>query len=156
MSVFGDRIRSWIQASGVDADFLTFSSRVHTVAEAVAASGYPVDRFTKSIAMITHDGEPVIALVPADSRASTERVRKALDLADRPRTATEAESEELLGQALGGNCPFNAPRATILVDPRVFEQDWFITGGGDDRSLVRISVSEFRRVVSFTEARVRK
>jgi prolyl-tRNA editing enzyme YbaK/EbsC (Cys-tRNA(Pro) deacylase) len=83
-------------------------------------------------------------------------VRKALALAQRPRIATASESETLLGQQIGGNSPLNADNARVLIDPEVLAMDWILTGGGDARSLVRISIAELRRVVGFTEARVRK
>ncbi len=156
MSDSSNRITRWIEDNNVNAEMLSFSERVYTVEEAVAVSGYPVERFTKSIVMLTPDERLVIALVPADARASTDRVRKALGLIDRPRIVTAEESERYLGQQLGGNSPLNAPNATILIDPKVLERDWILTGGGDDRNLVKIPVAELKRVVTYTEARVRK
>ena len=149
-------MRQWLAGNGVDAQFLSFEASVYSVAEAVAASGYPVEHFTKSIVMVTGDGQGIVAMVPADSRASTDRVRKALGLDERPRLATPDESFALTGQYAGGNSPLNAGGATVLVDPKVLERDWLVTGGGDDRSLVRIATDELRRVATFTEARVRK
>ncbi|NQU64100.1 MAG: hypothetical protein HQ517_07440, partial [SAR324 cluster bacterium] len=52
--------------------------------------------------------------------------------------------------------PLNAPHAIILIDPKLLEQDWVITGGGDDRHLVKISTEELKRVIDYTEARVRR
>ncbi len=156
MSPHAQRLRDWLDHHGVDAEMLRFDASVHSVEEAVAASGHPVARFTKSIVMVDGDGRPIIAVVPADSRASTERVRKALDLAERPRVADAAQTEALLGQQVGGNSPLNAGAATVLLDPKVLERDWILTGGGDPRTLLRISIAELRRVVRFTEARVRK
>lgn len=155
-SIHVERIVEWIERNGVQAEVLRFERSVYSVDEAVAASGHPVDRFTKSIVMLTDDGRVVVAVVPAHSRASTDRVRKALGLPGRPRIATPEESEALLGQRVGGNSPLNAGDAVVLVDPMVLEKDWFLTGGGDDRCLVRITTAELRRVVAFTEVRVRK
>jgi prolyl-tRNA editing enzyme YbaK/EbsC (Cys-tRNA(Pro) deacylase) len=156
MSTPADRMREWLDAHGVDAQLLQFETTVYSVEEAVAASGLPVERFTKSMVMVTSDGQGIIAMVRADCRASTDRVRKALGLADRPRLATAQETLDLTGQQAGGNSPLNPGRATVLIDPKVMEQDWLVTGGGDDRSLVRISTDELRRVANFTEIRVRK
>ncbi len=156
MSEFSDRMKQWIEEQNVDAEMLRFPDSVHSVREAVAVSGYPVEKFTKSIVMLTPDERLVIALVPADARASTERVRKALGLTDRPRIVTAEESERSLGQQLGGNSSLNAPNASILIDPKVLERDWILTGGGDDRNLVKLTVAELKRVVDYTEVRVRK
>ncbi|MFQ6021455.1 MAG: aminoacyl-tRNA deacylase [Acidiferrobacterales bacterium] len=156
MSEFSNRIKQWLHENGVNAELLHFDQSVRSVQEAVQVSGYPVERFTKSIVMLTADDKVVIAVVPADARASTDRVRKALRLTDRPRVVTFEESEAYLGQQLGGNSPLNAPNATVLIDPKVLERNWILTGGGDDRSLVKISIDELRRVVTHTEIRVRK
>jgi len=156
MTPYAERIRAWLEENDVQAEFLSFGTSVHTVAEAVEATGQPEDRITKSIVMIGPSERVIIAMVPADTRASTERVRKALGLAERPRTAAAEEMERHLGQLMGGNSPLNASGAEILIDPKVLEQDWIITGGGDDRSLVKIPTEELRRVVDYTEVRVRK
>jgi len=95
-------------------------------------------------------------MVPATSRASTERVRKFLGIDVRPRLATAEEIQTVIGQMPGGNSPFNAPNATVLIDPKLLEQDWIITGGGDDKHLLKITIAELKRVVTYTEARVRK
>lgn len=149
-------MRRWLDDHGVDAELLQFDTSVYSVEAAVAASGLPVEWFTKSMVMVAGGGEGIIAMVPAGCRASTERVRKALGLAARPRLATSREALALTGQQAGGNSPLNPGRATVLVDPKVFESDWLVTGGGDERTLVRIATAELRRVAAFTIARVRK
>ena len=156
MTTPAEAMRQWLVDHAVDAQFMAFETSVYSVAEAVAASGHPVERFTKSIVMVSDDGVGIIAMVPADCRASTERVRKALGLPGRPRLASPDETLALTGQQAGGNSPLNAGQATVLLDPKVLELDWLVTGGGDDRSLVRISTDELRRVASYTEVRVRK
>ncbi len=156
MSVYSDRIKSFLEQERVEADFLEFPDRVHTVDEAVEVSGYPVEHFTKTIVMVGPKDQILLAVVPASSRASTERVRKALALNQRPKIATGVESEAKLGQKLGGNTPINAEDATVIIDPKVLEREWILVGGGDDRSLVKIPVAELKRIVNFVEARVRK
>ena len=150
------RLRVWLRENAVDAEFLAFDSSVHSVDQAVTVSGFAIEFFTKSIVMVTPDQRVVIAVVPADSRASTERVKKALALDERPRAAIAAESLQRLGQTLGGNHPFDAPSATVLLDPKVAAREWILVGGGDEHSLVKISLAELRRIVPFVEARVRK
>ncbi len=156
MTEYSKRIKDWLHKENVDAELLSFDESVHSVEEAVAVSGHPVERITKSIVMITSANNLVIAMVPAKNRASTERVRKFLKLDVRPRIATAEEVETHIGQQVGGNSPFNAPNATILIDPKLLEIDWILTGGGDDRHLVKITTEELKRVVDYTEARVRK
>lgn len=156
MTKYSQRIKDWLREENVDAELLSFDEGVSSVEEAVAVSGYPVERITKSIVMLTAAGDLVIAMVPAIYRVSTERVRKFLELDERPRIATAEEIEKHIGQQVGGNSPLNAANAKILIDPKLLEQDWILTGGGDTRHLVKISTEELKRVIVFTQARVRK
>ncbi len=156
MSQYSDRIMSFLSKNTIKAEFLKYDKSVHSVQEAVEVSGIPVEKFTKSIVMLTSDNTIVIAVVAAESRASTERVRKALNLSLRPRLASAEESEKYLRQQLGGNSPLNAFKAKVLLDQKVLEKDWVVVGGGDDQSLVKISIEELKRVVPYTEVRVRK
>ncbi len=156
MTVYSARIRDWLQEKKANAEILSFEKSVHSVEETMAVTGYPIERITKSIVMLTPADQLVIAVVPAKYRASTERVRKYLGLDKRPRMATPEEIERHLGQLVGGNSPFNVPQAKILIDSKLFEMEWIITGGGDDKHLVKISTIDLRRIVTFSEARVRK
>lgn len=156
MTEYSQRIKDWLHSRNVEAEFLRFAESVHSVEEAVAVSGHPVESITKSIVLLTAAGDLVIAMVPAINRVSTERVRKLLGLDERPRIATAEEIEKHIGQQVGGNSPFNAANAKILIDPKLLEKDWILTGGGDARHLVKISTRELKRVIVYTEARVRK
>ena len=129
-------------------------------AEALAISGLSLDTLrqrglppSEAMACLA---EWLHEVVPADSRANTERVRKALSLDERPRIATAEESEQHLRQQIGGNSPLNTPNAKVLIDPKVLERDWILTGGGDNQSLVKISIPELQRIVEFETVRIRK
>jgi len=156
MSEYSQRIKDWLLKKNVDAEILNFEESVHSVEEAVSVSGHPVERITKSIVMLMPAGNVVIAMVPAENRASTEKVRKFLELEERPRIATAEEVEKHIGQQVGGNSPFNASNAKILIDSKILEKGWILSGDGDDRHLVKISTKELKRVIDYTEARVRK
>ncbi len=156
MSKYSGNIKKFLIENNIKAEFLKFDNSVHSVREAVEVSGFPVERFTKSIVMLTSDNDIVIAVVAAENRASTERVRKALRLCQRPRLASAEESEKYLGQQLGGNSPLPPLNAKVLIDQKVLEKEWILVGGGDDRSLVKISIEELTRVIPYTKVRVRK
>ena len=53
MTEYSKRIKDWLHKENVDAELLSFDESVHSVEEAVAVSGHPVERITKSIVMIT-------------------------------------------------------------------------------------------------------
>jgi Cys-tRNA(Pro)/Cys-tRNA(Cys) deacylase len=156
MTKYSQRIKDWLYEENIEAELLTFNKSVHSAEEAVAVSGQPIERITKSIVMITQVGTLVIAMVPAKNRASTKRVGKFLKLDERPRIASAKEILKHTGQQVGGNSPFNVPNAKILIDPKILEEDWILTGGGDDRHLVKISTEELKRIIDYSEVRVRK
>lgn len=156
MTEYSQKLQQWIDDNQIQAQLLSFTQSVHSVEEAVSASGYPIEHFTKSIAMITPCQQLVMAVVPADSRASTERVRKALALEERPRTVTADESAQLFSQKIGGNCPLNIAQATVLIDPLVLCRDWILTGGGDSSTLTKISIDELKKVTAYKAVRIRK
>ena len=156
MTKYSKRIQDWLQEKNVKAELLSFEESVHSVEDTMVATGFPVERISKSIVMMTSTANLIIAMVPAENRASTERVRKFLGLDERPRMATPEEIEMQTGQQVGGNSPFNSPKARILIDPKLLEKDWVVTGGGDDKHLVKISIEELKRVIDYTEARVRR
>lgn len=150
------RLHDWLLSHQINAELLSFDESVHSVEQAIAVSGHPIERITKSIVMLTAENHLLIAMVPAKFRASTERIRKQLQLDERPRPATAEEIEARTGQRAGGNSPLNVPDAKILIDPKVLDNEWILTGGGDDRHLIKIPINELKRAVTFTEARVRK
>jgi len=156
VSDYANQIGGWLRENAPEAQLLRYDTSVHSVEEAVSTSGLPLEEFTKSIAMISPEGEGIVAVVPATKRASTDRVKKALALTERPRLASPEDSLALLGQDIGGNSPLMLSAIRVLVDPLVLEREWIVVGGGHDRTLVRISVSDFERVPSFDVARVRK
>ncbi|MBM9606108.1 aminoacyl-tRNA deacylase [Desulfopila inferna] len=157
MTVYSRRLQDWLHHNNVKAELLSFDKSVHSVEEAVAVSGYPVERITKSIVMLTAaDDTIVIAMVPASKRVSTERVRKYLQLKERPLIADAELIEKRIGQQAGGNSPLSAGDAIILLDPELLQMDWILTGGGDDRHLVKISIEELRKAVPHKVTRVRK
>ena len=151
-----NKIAQWLDDHNVDARLLSFEDSVHSVEDAIRVSGYPLEQITKSIVMVDENGAMVMALVPARFRASSDRVRKCLGHVVRPRIAEADEVYEVLGQKIGGNAPLNLGEVQLIIDPLIFEQEWIITGGGDDRHLVYLKTEELRRVASFIEARVRK
>ena len=151
-----ESLSEWLKENDVEAEILSFDKSVHSVEDAIRVSGFPLEQITKSIVMVDETGSMLMALVPAKFRASSERVRKCLGHNERPRIADADEVFETLGQKIGGNAPLNLGKVNLLVDPLIFDQEWIIVGGGDDRHLIHIKSEELKRLTPFIEARVRK
>lgn len=149
-----ERLRAWIDNHAIQAELVRFETSCHSVDDAVAATGVPVDAIVKNICMIGADGCLIVAILPGAARASTSRVGKALGQAP-PRIATPEEAFGHSGYPVGGTPSFGYD-ATFLVDPRVLEQPMVYTGGGSDRALVRVTPDDLVRANGARIARVRK
>jgi prolyl-tRNA editing enzyme YbaK/EbsC (Cys-tRNA(Pro) deacylase) len=147
-------LSDFIDEHSIKAELLTFGQSTHSVAEAALAVGASEDQFIKSICMQDKDGNPIVAIVKGEHRASTKRVKKALGKDD-IHTASPEQVEELTGFPCGGTPPFGF-RATFLIDPKVMEMEQVYGGGGDSNSLIRISPKEMQRANRGEIRRVRK
>lgn len=156
MSEYAQRQADWIKQNNVAATLLSFEQSVHSVEQAVTISGYAIEHISKSIVLQDYNNKIIIAMVPSCYRVSTERVRKALSLEQRPVTANAELIEQQLQQKIGGNSPLNAGNAEVLIDPTLLDIEWILTGGGDDKHLIKIATQELCRVVEHRVVRVRK
>ena len=154
MSEHEVKLRRFIDDNGIQCEHLLFEGSCHSVREAARTANAEPEDFVKSICMLGHGGEIIVAIVKGEDRASTSRVAKALRI-ERPRTASPGEMLEKTGYPVGGTPPFGFA-ATFIVDPRVMEKEQVYAGGGSDKSLVRISPEEMVRANSGRVARARK
>jgi prolyl-tRNA editing enzyme YbaK/EbsC (Cys-tRNA(Pro) deacylase) len=104
--------------------------------------------------MIDGQGNSIVAIVKGGDRASTKRVAKALNI-ERPRTATPEEILEKTGYPCGGTPSFGY-KSKFLIDPKVMEKQIVFSGGGSEKSLLKISTKEIQRVSHGKIVRVRK
>ena len=153
MSQYEEKLRTYIQENGIDAELLTFNQSTHSVAEAAVAVGAEPEDFVKSIAMIGPDDQLIVAIVKGEHRASTSRVSKALGV-DRPRVAEPDEVLEKSGYPVGGTPAFGY-EAIFLIDPKVLEKDKVYSGGGSEQALTLMSPEEMQRANNAKIARVR-
>ena len=148
-------LQEYIEHTGVTAEILNMKGRVHSVAAASEELGLPPDHFIKTLVFIGPEEELILAIVQGTDRASSKRISKALET-DSPRLATPDEAIELTGYEVGGTPPVSIPNAKVLIDQNVITMDEVVGGGGTDRHLLRISLSEILRMTGGKVARVRK
>jgi Cys-tRNA(Pro)/Cys-tRNA(Cys) deacylase len=151
---YEERFKTFMKASGIDGDHLSFTRSCHSVAEAADAAGVTPGDFVKSICMIDETGGLIVAIVKGEDRASTSRVARALGRSA-VRIATSGEVYDKTGYPCGGTPSFGYA-AAFLVDPRVMEMEFVYMGGGSETSLVKIRPSEILRANGATVLRIRK
>ena len=151
---YHDKLKRWLDSRSIEYEHLIFTNSCHSIKEAVAASGEPIEYFVKNICMISDDGEFIVTIVLGEDRASTSRVVKALQIR-RPRLATPQEVLDNTGYQIGG-VPSLSYSATFLVDPKVANKEYIITGGGTEYALLKLKVEDLLKHTNATIVRVRK
>jgi prolyl-tRNA editing enzyme YbaK/EbsC (Cys-tRNA(Pro) deacylase) len=154
MNEYEKKIREYMQINKIDAKHLIFEQTCHSVPEAAAAANAEIDEFVKNICMIGSSGNLIVAIVKGEDRASTSRVAKALEC-ERPRIANADEMLEKSGYPCGGTPSFGYS-ATFLIDERVMEKEIVYSGGGSQKSLIKISTKELLRANQGKVMRIRK
>ena len=151
---YHNRLKRWLDSRSIEYEHLIFTNSCHSIQEAVAASDKPIEYFVKNICMISDNSEFIVAIVLGEDRASTSRVAKALQI-NKPRLATPQEILEHTGYKIGG-VPSLSYSATFLIDPKVTNREYIITGGGSEYALLKLKVDDLLKNTDATIVRVRK
>ena len=154
MNLYEEKLKKFIADNHLVAEHLSFTASCHSVKEAAQAAHAPEDEFVKNICMIDASGNLIAAIVKGEDRASATLIGKALNI-ERPMIATPQEMLERTGYPAGGTPSFGYS-ALFLIDSKVMEKEVVYTGGGSERSLVRISTKELHRANSAKIVRIRK
>ena len=154
MNQYEEKLKKFLQDSNIQGEHFSFNQSCHSVEDAAKAANANTDDFVKNICMIDSNGNLIVAIVKGEDRASTSRVAKALNI-ERPRTATPDEILQKTGYPCGGTPSFGYD-AKFLIDSRVMEKDIVFTGGGSEKSLVKISTKELQKANKGKIVRVRK
>ncbi|HUF39690.1 MAG TPA: YbaK/EbsC family protein [Anaerolineales bacterium] len=140
-------LAAFIRENGIRAEIVRPDAPTPTVEAAAAAVGTTPERIIKSVLFLVRD-HPVLAIAgglePVDERAIAARFevgRRQVKLAG------AADVERVTGYPVGGVPPFGHPQpVSTLIDPAVLAQPVVYGGGGDHKTLIRLSPEEIRRV----------
>ena len=137
------RLKEYVNAHNIKAEHLVYNESLHTVADAIRVSGIGIELIAKTIVMMGQEGETIVAFVLGNTRASTKRVGRLLNQGP-PKIATAEEALKITGYPIGGT-PFIGYPAIRLVDKKVLEVEAVYSGGGSDRSLLKLWTSEISK-----------
>jgi prolyl-tRNA editing enzyme YbaK/EbsC (Cys-tRNA(Pro) deacylase) len=137
------RLKEYVEAHNIKTEHLVYNESLHTVADAIRVSGIGIELIAKSIVMVGQHGETIVAFVPGKSRVSTKRVGRLLNQ-EPPKIASVEEALNLTSYPIGGT-PFIGYPATRLVDKKILEVEAVYSGGGSDRSLLKLWTSEISK-----------
>lgn len=146
-------LQAYIDAHGIAAELVFPAQETPTVPAAAEAMGCEPDQIIKSILFLVEDGttperRPVLVMACGTARIDYKALAARFGV-NRKKVRLAAADVVLrtLGYPAGGVPPFGHRTAVpALMDEAVTRQAVVYAGGGDDRSLMRITVDELRRV----------
>ena len=154
MNPYEEKIKKYIKDNNIKAEHLSFKTSCHSVAEAVQAINASAEDFVKNICLVDDQGNLIVAIVKGENRASTSKIGRQLGI-ERPRTANPQEILQKTGFICGG-VPSFGYLATFLIDPKVMEKEVVYSGGGSEKSLIKISPQELLKANQGQIIKIRK
>lgn len=139
-----EKLHLYIEEQGINAEHLIFDTSCHTAVEAAESAGAQLEDLVKNVCMVMETGEFIVVIVKGEDRVDSKRIAGIMGC-KKPKHATAEAVLEHTGYAAGG-VPSFGYATPVLIDERVMEKEWILTGGGSDRSLVKIDTDELLRV----------
>lgn len=140
---YSKKLKLFLTSNNVWHRFIEFSEPVKTVEQ--AARKVEVDKIAKSIVMIDSNGDPLLAIVPAQRKVSHRKIKIILAVKD-VRLATPEEVLKHSGYPAGGVSPFNNIKC-VLLDPLVLKSETAIVGGGDIDKLIEVKTEDIVKIL---------
>lgn len=137
MDIYFKKLHTFIKQHLVNCEHLFFEQSCHSVLEAAETVGADESDFVKNICFLDASNHLVVAIVRGVDRVSSTKLGKLLN-SPRPRAAGPDEILQLTGYPCGGTPSFGFD-AKFLIDLKVMEKSYIYTGGGSEKSLVKIS-----------------
>jgi len=142
-SNYSEKLKQFLTSNDVWHRFIEFTEPVKTVEQ--AARKVQATKIVKSIVMVDSNGDPVLAIVPAQRRVSYKRIKKMLGVKD-VRLATADEVLSHSGYPVGGVPPFNNIKR-VLLESQVLTNETAIAGGGDIDKLIEVKTEDIVRIL---------
>jgi prolyl-tRNA editing enzyme YbaK/EbsC (Cys-tRNA(Pro) deacylase) len=141
----------YIQQHAIDAVLVQPEQETPTVALAALALGCQTEQIVKSVLFLLKDGQQTYPVLIITNGTSQIDFRKLADLFQIGRKRIRLAPAEVVltctGYPAGGVPPFGFPQPVpTYIDRRVFDQPVVYGGGGDDRTMLRITPGELLRV----------
>ncbi len=145
------RVAAAARDLGLEIDVHVFPKGTKTSADAAAAIGCELAAIAKSL-VFTVDGEPVIAIMPGDTRLDPAKLAAATGGARAKRASLE-EARAATGYAAGGTPPFGHPQPLpVLADHRLRRHAEVWAAGGTPTTVFPITLEDLIRTSGATWA----
>ncbi|OQA40874.1 MAG: Cys-tRNA(Pro)/Cys-tRNA(Cys) deacylase YbaK [Chloroflexi bacterium ADurb.Bin325] len=138
-----------IAASGIAAEIVPMAVETPTVPAAAAALGVQAAQIIKSLLFIVRDA-PVLMIASGDAIVDRRVLAERHGVGKKQVKLADAETVlALTGYPVGGVPPFgHRTRVPVLLDVAIRGWDVIYGGGGDDRTLLRVTPDELARATA--------
>ncbi|MBM7623244.1 aminoacyl-tRNA deacylase [Sporohalobacter salinus] len=144
MDKFETKLIDFLTENDVDAKQLRFEESCHSAKEAAEAAETNSENIIKSICMVDGEDNLIVGIVNGTERVSIEKVKDKLGL-EELRTANLDEILERTGYPCGG-VPAIGYQAQFVIDSSVMDKEVIYSGGGSEKSLLKISPTELKKI----------
>jgi Ala-tRNA(Pro) deacylase len=140
------RVQRLLDAAGVDYVQI-HHRRDYRATETAIDTRTPPEEFAKTV-FVWVDGEPAMAVLPADKHLAPSKLRRALG-AQQVRVASEADAKSLCADSeVGAAPPFGVLYDLPVYASRALEADEEITfNGGTHDEAIRMAFADWKRLV---------
>ena len=140
-----ERVTSYLREAGAEVRVEEFPEGTPTAQAAARAVGCDLAQIVKSL-VFDCDGRPVLALVPGDRRADSEKIARAAG-SRFARIAGVEEVQDATGFDPGAVAPFPLPRVErIFIDRTLLVHELVWIGAGSERHMAALSPPELVRL----------
>jgi Cys-tRNA(Pro)/Cys-tRNA(Cys) deacylase len=154
MNQYEKKLKKYIIENNIICEQLIFDKSCHSVEDASKTANIDSDNIIKNICMLDSNNNLIVAIVKGKNRASTSKIAKVLNI-ERPRLLTPQEILDKTGYPCGGTPSFGY-NAIFLIDPCVLLKDYIYTGGGSNKSLIKINTKDLIKANKGKILRIKK
>jgi prolyl-tRNA editing enzyme YbaK/EbsC (Cys-tRNA(Pro) deacylase) len=140
-----ERVTTYLREAGAEVRVEEFADGTPTAQAAARAVGCELGQIVKSL-VFQCDSRPVVALVPGDRRADSEKIARAAGCRF-ARIAGPDEVTEATGFEPGAVAPFPLPRVErLFIDPTLLSHRVVWIGAGSERHMASLAPTELVRL----------
>ena len=146
-----DDLHQYIEEHGIEAQLLRDVGETPTVLDAARALNVPPEQIIKTLLFLV-DGQPVVYITNGPERVDPRLLARYFGVGRKKVKLADAETVlRLTGYPAGGVPPFgHKTPLPVLVNARVLSLPVVYGGGGDDRTMLRVTPEELVRVTRAT------
>lgn len=144
-----ESVREHLRVFGLDGRIIVLDVSSATAEMAAEAARCHTSQIAKTISFLV-DGRPVLIVAAGNVRVDNQKFKAVFR--QKPRMIPGDRVEEYIGHSLGGVCPFAVkPEVAVYLDVSIKSNDRVYPGGGDDHSIVELSVGELEQCSAYKD-----